>query len=79
MTTHDAYDAAFTALGYDLLMANEWALGGVQDDASYDAAFAAFDALMRYVYPGMTEKWYDRLRERVVHDGWRASEAASGG
>ena len=46
------------------------------DSARYDAASAAFDALLRHVYPGLSPLAADRLRDRVVHFGWNASGAA---
>ena len=76
MTAPAAFDNAFALLAHDLLIAN--ARDGLTpaDSARYDAASAAFDALLRHVYPGLTPHGADRLRERVVHFDWNASAAA---
>jgi len=76
MTPPAAFDNAFALLAHDLLIAN--ARDGLTpvDSARYDAVSAAFDALLRHVYPGLTPLAADRLRERVVHFDWNASAAA---
>jgi len=76
MTPDGAFDNAFANLAHDLLIAN--ARDGLTpaDSARYDAASAAFDALLRHVYPGLSPRAADRLREQVVHDGCKASAAA---
>lgn len=76
MTPPVAFDDAFALLARDVLIAN--ARDGLTpaDSARFDAASAAFDALLRHVYPGLTPREADRLRERVVHFDWKASEAA---
>ena len=68
------FDDAFANLAHDLLVANERVTPA--DSARYDAVSAAFDALLRHVYPGLTPLEADWLRERVVDFGWKASEAA---
>ena len=77
MTPPAAFDNAFALLACDLLVAN--ARDGLTraDSARFDAASAAFDALLRHVYPGLTPREADRLRERVVHFDWNASAAAA--
>ena len=76
MTPAAVYDNVFANLAHDLLIAN--ARDGLTpaDSARFDAASAAFDALLRHVYPGLSPLAADRLRERVVHFDWKASEAA---
>lgn len=76
MTPPAAFDNAFANLAHDLLIAN--ARDGLTpaDSARYDAASAAFDALLCHVYPGLSPRAADRLREQVVHNYWKASEAA---
>ena len=76
MTPPAAFDNAFALLAHDLLIAN--ARDGQTPTASarYDAASAAFDALLRHVYPGLTPLAADHLREQVVHFDWNASVAA---
>ena len=76
MTPRAAFDDAFANLAHDLLVAN--ARDGLTpaDSARFDAASAAFDALLRHVFPGLTPREADRLRERVVHFDWNASVAA---
>ena len=76
MTPPAAFDDAFANLAHDLLIAN--ARDGLTpaDSARFDAASAAFDALLRHVYPGLTPLAADWLREQVVHNYWKASEAA---
>ena len=77
MTPLAAFDNTFALLAHDLLIAN--ARDGLTpaDSARFDAASAAFDALLRHVYPGLTPREADRLRERVVHFDWNASAAAA--
>ena len=76
MTPTAAFDNAFALLAWDLTATN--ARDGLTpaDSARYDAASAAFDALVRHVFPGLSPHAADRLRERVVHDGCKASTAA---
>ena len=76
MTPTTAFDDTFANLAHDLLVAN--ARDGLTpaDSARYDAASAAFDALLRHVYPGLTPLAADRLYELVVDFDWKASEAA---
>ena len=76
MTPSAAFDNAFALLAWDLTTTN--ARDGLTpaDSARYDAASAAFDALLRHVYPGLSPLAADRLRDRVVHFGWNASGAA---
>ena len=76
MTPTAAFDNAFALLAWDLTATN--ARDGLTpaDSARYDACLDAFDALVRHVFPGLTPRAADRLRERVVHDGWKASTAA---
>lgn len=76
MTPTAAFDDAFANLAHDLLVANERDGLTPADSARYDAASAAFNALLCHVYPGLHPGAADRLRERVVHDGWKASTAA---
>ena len=77
MTPRAAFDDAFANLAHDLLIANASDGQTPADSARFDAASAAFDALLRHVYPGLTPREADRLRERVVHFDWNASAAAS--
>ena len=76
MTPTTAFDNAFALLAWDLAATN--ARDGLTpaDSARHDAASAAFDALMHHVFPGLSPRAADRLRERVVHDGWKARTAA---
>ena len=76
MTPPAAFDRAFAKLAHDILLANERDGLTPADSARYDAASAAFDALLRHVYPGLSPLAADRLRDRVVHFGWNASGAA---
>jgi len=76
MTPAAAFDNAFANLAHDLLVANERDGLTPADSARYDAASAAFDALLHHVYPDLSPRAADRLRERVVHDGCKASTAA---
>jgi len=76
MTPTGAFDNAFALLAWDLMATN--ARDGLTpaDSARYDAASAAFDALVRHVFPGLSPRTADRLREQVVHYGVKASVAA---
>lgn len=76
MTPTAAFDDAFALLAWDLLRANERDGLTPADSARYNAANAAFDALLCHVYPDLTPREADRFRERVVLDYWKASEAA---
>ena len=76
MTPPAAFDNAFALLAHDLLIANATDGQTPADSARFDAVSAAFDALLRHVFPGLTPHEADRLRERVVHFDWKASEAA---
>ena len=76
MTPPAAFDNAFALLAHDLLIANARDGQTPADSARFDAASAAFDALLRHVFPGLTPREADRLRERVVHFDWNASIAA---
>ena len=76
MTPPAAFDNAFALLAHDLLIANATDGQTPADSARFDAVSAAFDALLRHVYPGLSPLAADRLRERVVHFDWKASEAA---
>lgn len=75
MTPAAAFDNAFANLAHDLMIANEKDGLTPADSARYDAASAAFDALLRHVYPGLQPLEADRLRELVVHYYWKASAA----
>ena len=75
MTPAAVFDNAFVNLAHDLSVANERDGLTPADSARYDAASAAFDALLRHVYPGLTPLAYDRMREQVVHYYWKASAA----
>jgi len=76
MTPTGAFDNAFALLAWDLMATN--ARDGLTpaDSARYDAASAAFDALVRHVFPGLSPRTADRLREQVVHYGVKASVGA---
>ena len=76
MTPLAAFDNTFALLAHDLLIANARDGQTPADSARFDAVSAAFDALLRHVYPGLTPLEADRLRERVVHFDWKASDAA---
>ncbi len=76
MTPPAAFDNAFALLARDLLDANARSGLTPADSARYDDASAAFDALVLHVFPGLTPRGADRLRERVVHFDWNASAAA---
>ena len=76
MTPLAAFDNTFALLAHDLLIANARDGQTPADSARFDAVSAAFDALLRHVYPGLTPLTADRLRERVVHFDWKASDAA---
>lgn len=76
MTPTAAFDNAFVHLAHDLLVANERDGLTPADSARYDAASAAFDALVSHVFPGLTPRAADRLREQVVHYGVKASVGA---
>ena len=76
MTPTAAFDDAFANLAHDLLIANARDGQTPADSARFDAVSAAFDALLRHVYPGLTTREADRLREQVVHFDWNASVAA---
>ena len=75
MTPAAAFDNAFANLAHDLLVANERDGLTPADSARFDAASAAFDALLHHVYPDLTPLAADRLREQVVHFNWKASAA----
>ena len=75
MTPAAVYDNVFVNLAHDLMVANERDGLTPADSARYDAASTAFDALLRHVYPGLTPREADRLREQVVHYYWKASVA----
>ena len=77
MTPPAAFDNAFALLAHDLLIANASDGQTPADSARFDAASAAFDALLRHVYPGLSPLAAVRLRERVVHFDWNASVAAT--
>lgn len=76
MTPTAAFDNAFALLAWDLVATN--ARDGLTpaDSARYAAASAAFDALVRHVFPGLSPRTADHLREQVVHYGVKASVAA---
>ena len=73
MTPPAAFDNTFALLACDLLVANARDIADPADSARFDAASTAFDALLRHVYPGLTPREADRLRERVVHFDWNAT------
>lgn len=76
MTPTAAFDNAFALLAWDVVATN--ARDGLTpaDSARHDAASAAFDALLSHVYPGLSPRAADRMREQVVLDGVSASIAA---
>ena len=76
LTAAAAFDDAFANLAHDLHVVAARVGLTPADSARFDAASTAFDALLRHVYPGLTPLAADRLRERVVHFDWKASEAA---
>ena len=76
MTPDIYFDTTFSILASDILTANKRDGLTPADSARYDAASAAFDALIRHVYPDLTPHDADRLRERVVHYGCDASDVA---
>jgi hypothetical protein len=72
--TDAVYDATFSLLASDILDANERYGVTPSFTARYDAASAAFDALILHVFPDLTPREADRLREQVVHYGCAASD-----
>ena len=74
MTPDIYFDTTFSLLASDVLAANERDGLSPADSARYNAASAAFDALILHVYPDLTPHDADRLRERVVHYGCDASD-----
>jgi len=74
MTPDIYFDTTFSLLASDVLAANVRDGLSPADSARYNAASAAFDALILHVYPDLTPHDADRLREQVVHYGCDASD-----